>query len=369
MKKLGFGIMRMPLTNENDPASIDLKKSGEMIDRFMKAGFNYFDTAYPYHNGMSERALKELLVKKYPRDSFVIADKLPSFLLKKSEDCERIFREQLERTGVEYFDIYLIHDLGAVTYETAKETGAFEFIEKMKKEGRVKLTGFSFHDSVEVLERILDEHPEVDIVQLQVNYVDWDSDSVEAEKCCELCKKRGKKIVVMEPVKGGMLARIPEEAEKLLLEHKPDMSIPSWAIRFCAGVENVICVLSGMSNMEQLNDNISYMSDFKPLTAKERELLKKAEAIIKANVNVPCTGCAYCVSGCPMEINIPRIFLMYNGIKIYGNLSHQRHYYRNYVLDHARATDCIECGACEEICPQHIKIREELKKAAMQLEV
>ena len=369
MKKLGFGFMRLPLINDDDPSSIDMQKSKQMVDYFMNKGFTYFDTAYPYQRGKSEEALRELLVKRYPRKSFILANKLPSFLLKSAEDCQRIFDEQLVKCGVDYFDYYLVHDLGASSYKKCEKFGGFDLVNKKKAEGKIKHLGFSFHDTADVLEKILDEHPETEFVQLQLNYVDWDSDTVQAKRCYELARSRGKEVIVMEPVKGGMLANLPKEAELLLKDYHPEMSVSSWAVRFAASHEGVITVLSGMSNMEQLMDNISYMDDFKPLNQEELKLLSKVEDIIKSQKTIACTACKYCIDGCPKNIAIPKFFMLYNGIKIYGNLSHQRHYYANFIEDHAKASDCIECRKCEKVCPQHLNITKYLKQVAEKFEV
>ena len=372
-KKLGFGLMRLPLTDQNDQKSLDLEKVQQMVDEFMARGFNYFDTAWMYHGGVSETIIKKCLLGKYPRDSFTVTDKLPDYILGPGRTPQNVFDTQIERTGLDYFDYYLIHDTNAGSIGTFEEYRCFEFVEKLQDKGLVKHIGLSHHDGPELLEEILIRHPRIEFVQLQINYLDWDSLGVRARECYEVAVKYGKKVLVMEPVKGGTLAQVPEAVERHFKEADPDMSVASWAIRFAASWPEVYMVLSGMSDMEQLRDNLSYMEDFRPLDEKEMDIVKRAVDIINSNIAVDCTGCNYCTAVCPMNVQIPRLFSLYNAdlqeAESKGWSSHEE-LYNNLVLEEGIgvASDCIECGACEDRCPQHLAIRGHLKEVAAHFE-
>ncbi len=365
MKKLAFGTMRLPLTNTSDQTSIDQEQVNQMVDYFLEKGFTYFDTAYMYHDFKSELAVKNGLTSRHPRDSFLLADKLPVAMIDSAADCEKVFNEQLEKCGVTYFDYYMLHDVTRQTIDKIRSWDAFGFLARLKGEGKIRRLGFSYHDKADLLDEILTAHPEVEFVQLQINYVDWDDGAIQSRKCYETCVKHGKDVLVMEPVKGGALANIPEEAEKLFKAYAPDASAASWAVRFAASLDNVIMVLSGMSSMEQMIDNTSYMVDFKPLNREELDIIDKVVSIVKNAYAVPCTGCRYCINhtpGCPMNIPIPEYFAIYNNAHQYGVEWGVIQAFRIASSQGGLPGDCIECGQCEEHCPQHINIIEKLKE-------
>ncbi len=367
-KKLGFGTMRLPLLDAEDPTSIDYEQVCRMMDAYLEQGFCYVDTAYMYHKYESERMVKRALTDRYPRDRYVLADKMPVSHLKEAGDLERIFEEQLEKCGVEYFDYYLLHNISRTSWDTVERLDAFAFMRQKKAEGKIGRLGFSYHADAELLEKILKEHPEVEFVQLQINYLDWESAYIQSRLNYEVCVKYGRDVIVMEPVKGGALAAVPQEAEALFKEKNPELSVPSWAVRFAAGLDHVIVVLSGMSSMEQLLDNTAYMKDFKPLSDEEKEIVTKAAGIINAGIAIGCTGCSYCVEGCPKNIAIPEYFALYNQKKRYGGHSHAESYYKNYLNRRGRAGDCIGCRKCERICPQHLPVSELMKDVSTEFD-
>lgn len=367
-KKLGFGLMRLPLENPQDYKTIDKNQAMKMIDTFIANGFTYFDTAYVYHGGISEKMFGELVAKRYPRDAFTVTSKMPIFHINALEDYERIFNEQLDRCQVEFFDYYFLHALNINTYtEKVVPHKAFEFISKKKEEGKIKHIGFSFHDNAEVLDKILSEHPEVELVQLQINYMDWESEAIQSRKCYEVCVKHNKKVAIMEPLKGGKLINLPENAIKLFKENSCD-SVASWGIRYAASLENVIVVLSGMSTIEQVNDNISYMKVFVPLNKKEYEVIDQVVDIIKKTIAIPCTDCKYCIDGCPMQIAIPKYFSLYNATKQFGSLKEYQDRFNRIKENSGVPSACIECGQCVSVCPQHINIIEQLKIVSKEFE-
>ena len=352
---LGFGFLRLPHIDPDDSRDVDLDIAAQMVDLFLERGFRYFDTAYTYLDGMSEISLRKTLVERHPRDSFMIADKLPCGMLRRGKTKEEIFAEQLRRCGVDYFDVYLLHGLDGEDAVYAEEQGCFDFLRELKQQGKARYIGFSFHDTADVLDGILTRHPEVDVVQIQLNYLDWDNPIIQSGSCWEVCRRHGKPVIVMEPVKGGSLVNLPQEAADLLT----DYSQAGYALRFAASPENVFMVLSGMSDMAQMQDNIATMGDFKAFSPAEYETIDKVRTIYQAQNKIPCTACRYCTDGCPAGIDIPGVFACLNDKRQGAEGADAR-----YAAYENKADSCVGCGQCEEVCPQHLHIRQLLKDVA-----
>ena len=363
MKKLGFGCMRLPMNGEE----VNYEEFSKMIEYYFENGFNYFDTAHGYIRGLSEKAIKDCLSSKYKREDYILTNKLTDNYFEKEEDIIPFFKSQLEACGVEYFDYYLMHAQNRDNYQKFKRCNAYKVALKLKEEGYIKHIGFSFHDTPDVLEQIIQENPFVEVVQIQFNYLDYDALSIQSKSCYDVCRKYNKDILIMEPVKGGKLVNLPAEADKLLRDLNGG-SNASYAIRFAASFDGVLMVLSGMSNMEQMMDNVSYMKDFKKLNDVEFKTLEKVREIIVNENLIGCTACRYCVEGCPKKIDIPQMMSFLNEYRRKNDWT-SRYYYKIHIKDHAKASDCIKCGKCENVCPQHLKIRELLDEAVKYFEV
>jgi len=355
---LGFGCMRFPMNGEE----IDYAAVCDMFDAFIDAGFNYFDTAHGYHKGMSEVAVKKCLTSRYPRDSYILTDKLSHNHFSCEADIRPLFESQLEACGVDYFDFYLMHAQASGNYQKYKDCRAYETAFALKAEGKVRHVGISFHDSAEFLEKILTDYPDIEVVQLQLNYLDWDDASVQSRACYEVCRKHGKPVIVMEPVKGGKLAKLPLSASQIF-DSLGDMSAASYAIRFAAGHEGVISVLSGMGSMDMVRDNVGYMRDFVPLSEREEKAVEGVCAILRAANTIDCTACRYCTENCPMDVKIPEILACLNAHDAYKDWMSEYYYNDVHTASGGKASLCIGCGVCEAACPQHIEIRSHLARA------
>lgn len=360
--KLGFGLMRLPKKGLHT----DIEQVKQMVDLFMKSGFTYFDTAYVYVG--SEAAAKKALVERYPRDSYTLATKLNAMLITSEKAARKQFLTSLERTGAGYFDYYLLHALMEGNYKKYDKFHLWDFVNEQKEKGLMKHVGFSFHAGPKLLDKLLREHPEVDFVQLQINYADWENPSVASRANYEVAREHGKSIVVMEPVKGGSLANPPKEVKKLFDEYHPDMSYASWAIRFVASLDGILTVLSGMSNTAQMEDNLSYMKDFQPLNEEEQKIIHQAQRILGNSSTIPCTACHYCTEGCPKKIQIPEIFSAMNKQLGNGQMAEAVSDYQKVTASGGLASECIGCKQCEQACPQHLNITDGLKKCAEVLE-
>lgn len=365
MKKLGFGLMRLPLLDKNNKSSINQEQFNKMVDYFMENGFNYFDTAYTYLDGNSEIAFKKAVVERYPRESFLIADKLPIFDLKSTHHMYEIFDKQLERCGVDYFDYYMLHNISTKHEEKYTKIDSFKFIKDKKKEGKIKHIGISCHDSPEFLENILKNHPEIEFVQLQINYIDWTNNTIQSMKCYEVACKYKKSIIVMEPLKGGALVDIPNKSRKLF----QGMSPVGGAFRFILSLDNIMIILSGMNRFEQIKENTRIIDNFKPLTKMEYEILNNVRNSIVCDKTIDCTYCNYCIDVCSININIPKFFELYNTQKLLKQKHSIGMYYRNYISkNNISPSECIKCNNCIDYCPQHINIPRNLEKVRYEFE-
>lgn len=350
MKNFGFGMMRLPMIDDE----VDIPQTTAMVDAFLASGFNYFDTAHPYIRGKSELAIRQCLTTRYPRDRYLLANKLSGGCVEKEEDILPFFQSQLEACGVDYFDFYLLHAVSEKQDLHFKKTHAYEVARQLKAQGRVRHLGFSFHDSAAFLDNFLSAHPEMEFVQIQFNYADYEDPGVESRKCYEVCRKHGKPVLIMEPVKGGSLINLPQEALDMM-----DASPASYAIRYAAGFEGVVMVLSGMSDMAQMEDNLSFMTNFVPLHQKEHQIIDHARTLYQSQHRIPCTACRYCTDGCPAAVPIPDIFALLNRKRTGEGQPDQ-----DYASMSVHADACIECGKCEAECPQHLHIRRLLKEVA-----
>lgn len=371
MKKMGFGLMRLPQTDKDKPETINQEQVNKMTELFLEKGYTYFDTAYPYHNGKSEIALKEAL-KNHHRESYIVADKLPIFAITKEEEVEPIFKEQLERCGVEYFDYYLLHNISPFSEAGYIDVDSYKFLKQQKDAGKIKKLGFSSHGDANYIEKYLQKYPDMDFIQLQINYLDWESQTIESKKCYEVAKKHDLEVIVMEPLKGGFLANIPEDANDLIKKFNPTLTPVELALRFVANLDNVFMVLCGVSSYKQMEENIEIFENMQPLSKEELDLIKQVSELINSKITVPCTKCNYCINECPVNINIPYVFDLYNSEKLLnedGFTTYQVTYI-NYMKNkkNGPASVCIDCGKCVEKCPQQINIPQVMKDVVESLE-
>lgn len=363
MKKLGFGLMRLPLLDEDDSSSINQELVNEMVDLYMENGFNYFDTAYVYLDGNSEVSFRKAVVERYPRESFLIADKLPIFDLNDEDEMQIIFNQQLERCGVDYFDYYMLHNVSTKHKDKFTKIDSFKFIIDKKKEGKIRHIGISCHDTPEFLENILIKHPEIEFVQLQINYLDWDDKNIQAKECYGIACKYNKPVIIMEPLKGGALVNVPDEVDKLFKSYD-DCSIASWSFKFNLSLDNIMVILSGMNTIEQLKDNILSVDTHKSINNEELAIINEAVSMINKTLEIKCTSCKYCIDACPKNIMIPKYFELYNTQKLLNQEHSTAMYYRNYISDssHVKPSMCIKCNCCLDYCPQHLNIPVNLEK-------
>lgn len=367
VSKLGFGLMRIPEIEVDGKMAVDIPLTSEMVDIYMDAGMNYFDTAFGYMSGRNEKAVKEVLTKRYPREDFILATKMPAWLMNEADKAKSMFQKSLERMGVDYVDYYLLHNMGEHRTQVFEDFGIWEYVTELKEKGLIKHIGFSMHDKSDELRRILTAHPEVEFVQLQINWADWENPVVEARKCYEVAREFNRPIIIMEPVRGGSLANLPEPVAKVLEEGNPEASQASWALRFVSELPGVMTILSGMSTPEQVRENVALFKDMQPLSAEEKQVIVKAREELAKLPNVPCTDCKYCVDECPEGIRIPQAFTCMNIYLTYENLDSAKEQY-SWMTAGGVASDCSACGSCEAVCPQHIKIIDELEKVAEVLE-
>ena len=361
--KFGFGCMRLPLIDENDPTSIDQDLFNQMVDKYMEKGFNYFDTSYAYHKGNNEVALRKAVVERYPRESYQICDKMPIWELTSTEDNDKFVAEMLERLGIDYFDVFLVHNINIPWLKLAEEHKTFEYVKKMKDEGVARKIGFSFHDDSKLLKEVLDKYGDIfDIAQLELNYLDWEDPIIEAHKCYDLCVEYGLDVYVMEPLKGGVIVNLPDDIKNDFKEFNPDKSIASFAVRFCTSLEHVKIVLCGIGKMSDLDDNINTYENFEPLNNAESEFLEKMALKLRESVDVPCSECGYCIESCPEMIPIPEYFHLYNTSKNQPESTIYRHYFDKLGDEKVPAENCTYCGTCIDHCTQKIEIPDELEK-------